>query len=147
MEHPNGTPRDYRGVLPKAQPDTLPPTGDLMIAALTQLLLFQLVGEVVARGFGLPIPGPVIGMALLFAFLALRGGPGEDLQKTTQGLLQHLSLLFVPAGTGVMLHLHRLQDEWLPILLSLLVSTAATLAVTALVMKAFMRPATSPEQG
>lgn len=110
-----------------------------MLAALTQLLMFQLAGEVVARGFALPIPGPVIGMALLFLFLALRRGPGEELQKTAQGLLQHLSLLFVPAGTGVMLHLHRLQDEWLPLVLSLLVSTAATLAVTALTMRALIR--------
>lgn len=107
-----------------------------MIAALTQLLLFQLAGEAIAHGFGLPIPGPVIGMALFFLFLVLRRGPSEEVQQTSQGLLQHLSLLFVPAGTGVMLHLHRLQDEWLPIVLSLLASTAATLAVTALVMKA-----------
>lgn len=112
-----------------------------MIAALTQLLLFQLAGEVIAHGFRLSIPGPVIGMALLFLFLAMRRGPSHELQKTSQDLLQHLSLLFVPAGTGVMLHLHRLQDEWLPILLSLLVSTAATLAVTALVMKALTQRA------
>lgn len=114
-----------------------------MIAALTQLLLFQLTGEVIAHGFGLPIPGPVIGMALLFLFLILRQGPSSDLKQTTQGLLQHLSLLFVPAGTGVMLHLHRIQDEWLPILISLLVSTAATLAVTALVMRACNKPTTA----
>lgn len=116
-----------------------------MIAALTQLLLFQLTGEAIAHGFALPVPGPVIGMALLFFFLVLRQGPSKELQHTSQGLLQHLSLLFVPAGTGVMLHLHRLQDEWLPILLSLLVSTAATLAVTALVMKAFTRRVAPPQ--
>lgn len=115
-----------------------------MIAALTQLLLFQLTGEVIAHGFGLPIPGPVIGMALLFVFLVARRGPGHELQQTSLGLLQHLSLLFVPAGTGVMLHLHRLEDEWLPILVSLLVSTAATLAVTALVMKALTRRSATP---
>ncbi|MGE5491097.1 MAG: CidA/LrgA family protein [Actinomycetota bacterium] len=115
-----------------------------MIAAITQLLLFQLTGEVIAHGFGLPIPGPVIGMALFFIYLVLRQGPSTETQHTAQGLLQHLSLLFVPAGTGVMLHLHRLQDEWLPILVSLLVSTTATLAVTALVMKALDRRATAP---
>ena len=107
-----------------------------MLAALTQLLLFQLAGEVIAHGLALPVPGPVIGMVLLFAFLVLRQGPSHDLQGTSQGLLQHLSLLFVPAGTGVMLHLHRLQDEWLPILMSLVVSTAVTLAITALLLKA-----------
>ncbi len=112
-----------------------------MLAALTQLLLFQLAGEVIAHGLGLAVPGPVIGMVLLFAFLVLRQGPGHDLQHTSQNLLSHLSLLFVPAGTGVMLHLHRLQDEWLPILLSLLLSTAVTLALTGLLLKALTRRA------
>lgn len=106
-----------------------------MIAALTQLLLFQLAGEIVARGLELPVPGPVLGMLLLFLTLAWRGGPPVELKTTSQGLLQHLSLLFVPAGTGIIVHLDRVADEWLPLLVSLLVSTAATLAVTALVMR------------
>ncbi len=117
-----------------------------MLGALTQLLLFQLAGEVLARSLNLPIPGPVIGMLMLFAALVLRGGPGEELQSTSQNLLQHLSLLFVPAGTGIMIHLHRVSDEWLPLLVSLLVSTLATLVVTALVMKLCQRsPAASGE--
>jgi len=106
-----------------------------MIAALTQLLIFQLAGEVIARSFELPIPGPVIGMLLLFVTLVLRGGPGHDLLHTSQNLLQHLSLLFVPAGTGIMLHMHRIVDEWPALLASLLVSTTAALIVTGLVMK------------
>jgi holin-like protein len=106
-----------------------------MLAALTQLLIFQLLGEVIARGLDLPVPGPVIGMLLLFLALVLRRGPGHELQTTSQNLLQHLSLLFVPAGTGIMVHMHRIADEWQALLLSLLVSTAATLIVTALVMK------------
>ncbi len=115
-----------------------------MLSALTQLLVFQLIGEIVARGLNLPVPGPVLGMLFLFLALALRGGPRHELQTTSQNLLQHLSLLFVPAGTGIMIHLHRVADEWLPLLLSLVISTAATLVVTALVMKLFMRaPATS----
>jgi holin-like protein len=114
-----------------------------VISALSALLVFQLAGEVLARALSLPIPGPVIGMLMLFIGLVLRGGPGEELQTTSQNLLQHLSLLFVPAGTGIMVHLHRVSDEWLPLLVSLLVSTLATLVVTALVMKLCQRtPAT-----
>jgi holin-like protein len=116
-----------------------------MIAALTQLLIFQLAGEVIARGLALPVPGPVLGMVLLFAALALRGGPSAELQQTGQGLLQHLSLLFVPAGTGVMLHLGRVADEWLPLAAALVVSTAATLAVTALTMRLLMPKPSAPE--
>lgn len=115
-----------------------------MLAALTQLLLFQLAGEVIAHGLGLAVPGPVLGMVLLFVFLVLRQGPGHELQHTSQNLLGHLSLLFVPAGTGVMLHLHRLQEEWLPIVLSLVVSTAFTLALTALLLQALTRHAPDP---
>ena len=47
-----------------------------MLFAITLLFLFQLAGEAISLIFNLPIPGPVIGMALLFAALALRGGPG-----------------------------------------------------------------------
>ena len=112
-----------------------------MISALSLLLVFQLTGEVLARYFDLPIPGPVIGMLLLFVALAVRGGPGEQLRTTSQTLLQHLSLLFVPAGTGIMVHLHRVADEWLALLLSLLISTVVTLVVTALAMKACQRRA------
>ena len=107
-----------------------------MLNAITLLLLFQLAGEAIVLFFALPVPGPVIGMALLFAALAMRGGPSHDLRSTAQNLLQHLSLLFVPAGVGVMLHIQRMADEWLPIVVALFVSTFATIAVTTLVLRA-----------
>jgi holin-like protein len=117
-----------------------------MIGAITLLLVFQLLGEVLSRALALPIPGPVIGMALLFAALAWRGGPPPELRTTAQGLLQHLSLLFVPAGTGVMLHFQRLSDEWLPLVVSLLLSTALTIGISALVLRLLLRAApASPE--
>ena len=106
-----------------------------MLNAITLLLLFQLAGEAIALFFALPIPGPVIGMGLLFAALALRGGPSPELRHTAQNLLQHLSLLFVPAGVGVMLHAQRLADEWLPIVVALVASTFVTIAATALVLR------------
>ena len=116
-----------------------------MLSAITQLLIFQLVGEVLARSLNLPVPGPVIGMVFLLIFLQLREGPGKELRSTSQTILQNLSLLFVPAGTGIMVHLQRVADEWLALLLSLLVSTAATLVVTALVMQACLKLQRRPQ--
>jgi holin-like protein len=107
-----------------------------MLNAITLLLLFQLAGEAIALLFALSVPGPVIGMALLFAALAWRQGPSAELRTTAQSLLQHLSLLFVPAGVGVMLHFQRIADEWLPIVVALVASTFITIAVTALVLRA-----------
>jgi holin-like protein len=116
-----------------------------MLSAITQLLIFQLIGEVLARALQLPVPGPVIGMMLLFLFFQLREGPGKELKSTSQTILQNLSLLFVPAGTGILVHLQRVADEWLALLLSLLISTVATLVVTAWVMRACLKLQRRPQ--
>ena len=106
-----------------------------MIESLALILVCQLTGEVLARLTHLPVPGPVIGMGLLFAGLVIRGGPPEKLERTADGLLAHLSLLFVPAGVGIMLHLDLISSEWLPILAAVITSTALTIAVTGLIMR------------
>ena len=110
-----------------------------MISAITLLLAFQLAGEVIARGLGLQIPGPVIGMALLFGTLLLRGGPSENLRQTAGTLLQHLSLLFIPAGTGIVLYGELIAAEWLPLAAALLGSTMLAISVTMLVLKALSK--------
>ena len=110
-----------------------------MLEALTVLLVCQLIGELLVRVGGLPLPGPVLGMLLLFCGLVLRGGVPEGLERACKGLLEHLSLLFVPAGVGVLSHLALVGREWLPISVSLLVSTALTIAVTGVVAN-LLRP-------
>ncbi len=118
-----------------------------MLGAITVLLVYQLVGEVFVQLTGLPVPGPVVGMLLLFITLIARKGapPGRErdffrgLRGTSQQLLSHLSLLFVPAGVGVMLHFGRLGREWLALAVALVVSTVLTIVVTALVMRLLQR--------
>ncbi len=110
-----------------------------MIESLTVLLVCQLAGEVIARASGIPLPGPVIGMAILFVGLMIRGGVPEPLQQTTKAILDHLSLLFVPAGVGVMLYLPLIADEWLPISSAIIVGTLVTIAATAWVMAAVLK--------
>lgn len=110
-----------------------------MLGPLTILLLCQLAGELIARVLHLPVPGPVIGMVLLFVGLLVRGGVPTPLQDTAGGILRHLSLLFVPAGVGVMAHLHRLGTEALPIAAALFGSTLLGVVLTAWVMNAVSR--------
>lgn len=106
-----------------------------MLRALTVLVLCQFLGEVIARGAGLPLPGPVVGLVLLLVLLVVRGGADEDLRGTSNGLLRHLSLLFVPAGVGIVTQLDALERDWLPILVAVPVSTALGLAVTGWLMQ------------
>ncbi len=110
-----------------------------MVNALLALLGFQLAGEVIVRALGAPLPGPVLGMLLLFVALSVRGRVPEPLRRASQGLLGNLSLLFVPAGVGVIVHLQLLAADWWRLLIAIVASTLVTLLVTALVMQAAIR--------
>jgi len=110
-----------------------------MLSYLTLILACQLVGETFVVWTGLPVPGPVIGMVLLFVGLITHGSLPDELATVSDTLLTHLSLLFVPAGVGVMLHAGLLGQEWLAISAALVASTLLTIAVTAAVMVTFNR--------
>jgi holin-like protein len=111
-----------------------------MIGALTTLLVCQLAGEVLARTLYLPVPGPVIGMVLLFAALVLRGRPvPQGLGATADALLGNLGLLFVPAGVGVVLYLPLLARDWAPISLAVVAGTLLGIAATGRLAQALLR--------
>lgn len=114
-----------------------------MIGALATLLVCQLLGEVAARGLGLPVPGPVLGMALLFALLLMRGegadAAGTPLGSTVDAMLGNLGLLFVPAAVGVVVYLPLLAREWAPISCAILGGTLAAIAATGLLAQALLR--------
>lgn len=101
-----------------------------MIAGLTWLVAFQLLGELVVRVADLPVPGPVVGMLLLFCFLRLRRyDDAGSIVRAGSALLRHLQLFFVPAGVGVVVYLGLIGREALPIGVAMLVSWLLGLAV------------------
>ena len=109
------------------------------LRGLALLLVFQSVGELLARGLTLPFPGPVVGMLLLL--VALRWAVvREPVSQCSDFLLSHLSLLFVPVGVGVMTHLSLVGQYGVQMLLVIVLSTLAGLAVTALIMHGFKNP-------
>ncbi|CAG9177080.1 CidA/LrgA family protein [Cupriavidus respiraculi] len=119
-----------------------------MLQTFAILLVFQSIGEVFSYALRLPVPGPVIGMILLFCWLAIDDRLLPVIQGTTSELLKHLSLLFVPAGVGIMVHGSRIGGEWLPLLVALVLSTWLAIATTALVTRALMRkPEPPPREG
>ncbi|WP_432258172.1 CidA/LrgA family protein [Cupriavidus sp. TMH.W2] len=110
-----------------------------MLQTFAILLVFQSVGEVISYALKLPVPGPVLGMILLFGWLVFDDRLLPIIQGTTSELLKHLSLLFVPAGVGIMVHASRIEGEWMPILVALVVSTWLAIATTAVVTRMLMR--------
>src|SRR5215210_7777736 len=125
-----------------------PAKGPAMLQAFALLLLCQLAGEGVIRSLGLPVPGPVIGLVLMAVGLLVAQRLGligsEDVEATplgrmATGLLGHLSLLFVPAGVGIVQHGGTLLRNGVAIVVALAVSTMLSLAVTAFVFRAMAR--------
>ena len=110
-----------------------------MIASLSLILLCQLAGEIFVRGLTLPMPGPVIGLMLLLVLLLARDrfpvlarGPlqGDGVENASRGLLANLSLLFVPAGVGVVQKLDLVAEHGIAFLGVLAISVMVTLVAT-----------------
>jgi holin-like protein len=110
-----------------------------MLRAIATLLVFQCLGEGVSYLFKLPVPGPVMGMLLLFGFLMLRPKEADAIEPTALELLRHLSLLFIPAGVGIMVSAGKIRGDALAVVVSIAVSTTLAIAVTALVTRALLR--------
>jgi putative effector of murein hydrolase LrgA (UPF0299 family) len=115
-----------------------------MIVSFAALLLCQLAGEALARGLNLPAPGPVIGMALMIGLLALRERVSNVLpqeindggvERVSKNILAHLSLLFVPAGVGVVQNLDLFARHGFALAVALVVSTVLALVVTVAVFR------------
>jgi putative effector of murein hydrolase LrgA (UPF0299 family) len=111
----------------------------ILLLAFAVLLVFQCLGEGVVFLLGLPVPGPVAGMLLLLASLVAWPRLHEVVETGANELLRHLSLLYVPAGVGVIAAAVGVEGQWLAIVVAVVVSTLATMAVTGLVLQALSR--------
>jgi len=107
------------------------------------ILLFQLIGEVIQKFFALVIPGPVIGLIfLLFTLIYLRRvkmkkilNVKKDVMSTATAITSYLSLLFVPIGVGVVMHISYLEKNLYQVLGVVVIGTILTVGITAKLME------------
>jgi holin-like protein len=110
-----------------------------MLQQLALLMGFQLIGEAAVKCLGVPFPGPLCGMLLLLVYLQLKRGPSEQLNAVGTSLVDHLGLLFVPAGTAIVTYTALMAREGLPILAALVVSTTAAVLIGGVVAQRLMK--------
>ncbi len=116
----------------------------IALQGLALLLALQAAGETLARAFGLALPGPVVGLLLTLPLLAWSPA-ARRVEAIATVLLAHLSLLFVPVGVGVVVHLQALLPYGWKLAVVIVVSTAVGMAVTALVLRSMLgRGAAAP---
>jgi holin-like protein len=117
-----------------------------LLKAAFLILFLQLIGEFIQKYFEINIPGPVIGLVLLLCFLFLNSPKRnhfKDLRQqviqTSESLLGYLSLLFVPIGVGVVMHLKLLEGQLLGVIAVIVFGTFATMLFTAVLFHLFNR--------
>ena len=114
-----------------------------MLRAIFVIFFFQLLGEALKKFFEIRIPGPVLGLILLLVFLiflkrfktAAITNLKEDVINTSNYILNYLSLLFVPIGVGVVMHLSYLENNLFKVLIIVFISTILTIGLTAFLME------------
>jgi len=114
-----------------------------MLRAIFIIFFFQLIGEAAKKLFEINIPGPVIGLTLLLLSLIylrrFKKGKVKDLKddviNTGNYILSYLSLLFVPIGVGVIMHLAFLEKNLINVIFIIFLSTILTIGFTAYVME------------
>lgn len=110
-----------------------------MLHAFAALLVLQLLGEALTQSLDLPLPGPLLGMLLLFGALLWRGAVPAGMQEAATALVRNLMLLFIPAVTGVMLYFERVGQEWLAIFGASIAGAAVTMVVTAFTLRLMIK--------
>ncbi|KFX67544.1 murein hydrolase transporter LrgA [Pseudomonas taeanensis MS-3] len=85
----------------------------MLLRGLSWLVLCQLLGSALNVLLLPMLPGPIIGMLLLFGFLLLHGEVSEPLHVAASSLLKYLPLLLVPPAVGVMVYAEAIvADFW-----------------------------------
>ena len=111
----------------------------LRLAAGFAILLVMLwLGNLAAKF--LPLPGPLLGMVLLFVFLSVsKGTAAQAVIACGEHFLKHYAFFFIPAGVGVMVNIHQLQGSMLGVVASLVLSSLLSLIVTAVTMQLLIK--------
>ena len=110
-----------------------------LIFGFLVLIVYDQLGQWLIGLLAWPIPGSVVGMLLLFISLLMLKKPPVPIEQSSEFLLRHLSLFFVPAGVGIMLLFDLIAEEWLAMLLAMVLSTVISLVFTAWLMQGFLR--------
>lgn len=88
------------------------------------------LGELIVWAVGVSLPGSIVGMLLLTAFLQMGWVKLQWVKGISDFLVSNLGFFFVPPGVALMLYFEVIAAEFWPIVMATLVSTIIVLLVT-----------------
>ena len=106
---------------------------------LALILGVSFLGELLNHIIPLPIPGSIYGLVLMFIALCTKLIQVESIRPTTRFLIEIMPVMFIPATVALMESWGVLKGMLVPVLVIMVVSTFAVMAVTGLVTQAAIR--------
>lgn len=110
-----------------------------MIKGLLIILVFQCIGEAIKTFTGIILPGPVIGMLLLFVALCLWRSVPSPVSQASGSLINLLPLLFMPASAGLFFLDSRFDNQWPAIIGAIVIGTLLSLLFNGWLMKRLVK--------
>jgi putative effector of murein hydrolase LrgA (UPF0299 family) len=107
----------------------------MALRGLTWLVLFQLLGTAINHLLAPIVPGPIIGLLLMLAYLMLRGDVPAPVSEAASGLLRYLPLMLVPPAVGVMVYAGQIAEDFWAIGGALLISVLVAMAFAGWLMQ------------
>ena len=110
-----------------------------LLKQLMIILAVALAGEALSALIPLPIPASIYGIVILFLLLESRVLHVESIRETSKFLILIMSMLFIPAGAGLMTSFSLLRSQFAAYAVITLVSTIAVMAVSGRAAQAVIR--------
>lgn len=94
------------------------------------------VGDFLQNKFNIPIPATILGMIILFVLMLFKIIRLRWVEDMGNILLDHLSIMFIPAGIGIAKELHVFQGNIFTLAIIILISTIVVIVVTGYTVQA-----------
>ena len=98
------------------------------------ICLFAVIGEALSTFFKLPIPGSIIGLIILFLALQFKWLRVRHVNMVGNFLLANMTILFLPAGVGIMERWNAISANIVPIILIIMGALVLNIVVIAVVV-------------
>lgn len=99
------------------------------------ILSIYLLGEVISKGLGLPVPGNIIGMIIFLVLLCSNIIKLEKVETISSFFLDHLAFFFIPAGVGLITSFDIIKSSLIEILFICIITTTIVITVTGLIVQ------------
>ena len=109
------------------------------IKQLLIILLFTLLGELLAYVLPLPIPAAIYGLILLFIALCAGLVKPENISETAHFLIRCMSILFISPTVSILSYWGVIAPDLIPILVIVITSAVLVFAVSGLITKALLK--------